>query len=121
MQAEPQRQEEIVYRVDPFTFIFRELDLVREDIRELKDEVKRLNARIEEVNQSLNEKIDHAFFTVNKRLDDFMVDVNKRFDEFMLDVNKRFDDINKRIDRLFLLVIINLLGIVAFLIKSFFF
>jgi len=121
MQAEPQRQEEIIYRADPFTFIFRELDLMREDIRELKDEVKRLNARIEEVNESLNARIEHAFFTVNKRLDDFMLDVNKRFD----DVNKRLDgfmlDVNKRFDRLFLLVIINLLGIVAFLIKSFFF
>jgi len=83
---------------------------MREDIRELKNEVKRLNVRIEEVNQSLNAKIDHAFLTVNKRLD-----------EFMFDVNKRFDDMNKRIDRLFLLVIINLLGIVVFLIKSFFF
>jgi len=31
MQAEPQRQEEIDYRADPFTFIFRELDLVRGD------------------------------------------------------------------------------------------
>jgi len=99
MQTEPQRQEDIIYRADPFTFIFRELDLIREDIRELKGEVKRLSARIEEVNQNLNARIDNLIF----------------------DINKRFDDINKRIDRLFLLVIINLLGIVAFLIKSFFF
>jgi len=98
-RTEPQRQEEIVYRADPFTFIFRELDLVREDIRDLKEDVKRLNVRIEEVNQGLNARIDHVIF----------------------DMNKRFDDINKRIDRLLLLVIINLLGIVAFLIKSFFF
>jgi len=49
---------------------------MREDIRELKNEVKLLNVRIEEVNQSLNAKIDHAFFTVNKRLDEFILDVN---------------------------------------------
>jgi len=99
MQVEPQRHEESIYRADPFTFVFRELDLVREDVRELKNEVKRLNTRIEEVNQSLNVRIDNLIF----------------------DINKRFDDMNKRMDRLFLLVIINLLAIVAFLIKVIFF
>jgi len=95
MQVEPQRQEETIYRADPFTFVFRELDLIREDIREIKSEIKRMN-----------ERIDNVIF-----------DMNKRFD----DMNKRFDDMNKRIDRLFLLVILNLLGIVAFLIKVLFF
>jgi len=95
MQVEPQRHEEIVFRADPFTFVFRELDLTKEDIREIKNETKRINERINNV----------------------IFDINKRFD----DMNKRFDDMNKRIDCLFLLVIINLLGIVAFLIKVLFF
>jgi len=81
MQVEPQRHEEIVYRADPFTFIFRELDLIREDIRGLREEIKRINERIDHLNS----------------------------------------EVNKRLDRLFLLVIINLLGIVAFLIKVLFF
>ncbi|GAB4419518.1 MAG: hypothetical protein OHK0032_15400 [Thermodesulfovibrionales bacterium] len=89
-QAE-EKKEEVLYRADPFTFIFRELDLIHGEIREIKGELA----------------------NVNKRFDD----VNKRFD----DVNKRFDDVHKRLDRLYLIVILNLLGIVAFLIKGFFF
>ncbi len=86
-----ERKEEYLYRADPFTFVFRELDLIHGEIREIKAELA----------------------NVNKRFDD----VNKRFD----DVNKRFDDVNKRIDRLYLIVILNLMGVVAFLIKTFFF
>lgn len=86
-----EKREEYLYRADPFTFVFRELDLIHNEIREIKAELT----------------------NVNKRFDD----VNKRFD----DVNKRFDDVNKRIDRLYIIVILNLMGIVAFLIKTFFF
>lgn len=79
-----EKREEYLYRADPFTFVFRELDLIHSEIREIKAE---------------------------------LTNVNKRFD----DVNKRFDDVNKRIDRLYIIVILNLMGIVAFLIKTFFF
>ncbi len=96
-QAE-EKKEEVLYRADPFTFIFRELDLMHNEIREIKAELANVNRRFDDV---------------NKRFDD----VNKRFD----DVNKRFDDVNKRFDRLYLIVILNLLGIVTFLIKGFFF
>jgi uncharacterized coiled-coil DUF342 family protein len=98
MPQETEKKEEILYRADPFTFVFRELDLLHAQVREIKGELAIINKRFDDV---------------NKRFDD----VNKRFD----DVNKRFDDINKRIDRLYLFVIINLIGIVAFLIKAFFF
>lgn len=90
-----EKREEVLYRADPFTFIFRELDLMHGEIREIKAELA----------------------NVNKRFDD----VNKRFDLMNESVNKRFDDVNKRIDRLYLIVILNLIGIVAFLIKAFFF
>ena len=36
-------------------------------------------------------------------------------------INKRFDDVNKRFDKLYIIVILNLIGISAFLIKEFFF
>ncbi len=72
-----EKREEYLYRADPFTFVFRELDLIHGEIREIKAE--------------------------------------------LVLINKRFDDINKRIDRLYLIVILNLMGIVAFLIKTFFF
>lgn len=83
-QAE-EKKEEVLYRADPLTFIFRELDLMRGEIREFKSETK--------------EEFAH---------------VNNRIDTFMLDVNKR-------LDRLYLIVILNLIGIAAFLIKGFFF
>jgi hypothetical protein len=94
-QAE-EKKEEALYRADPLTFIFRELDLMRAEIREFKSDTK------------------EEFANVNKRLDAFMLDVNKRFDVMN-------DSINKRFDRLYLIVILNLIGIVAFLIKGFFF
>lgn len=72
-----EKREEYLYRADPFTFVFRELDLIHNEIREIKTE--------------------------------------------LTNVNKRFDDVNKRIDRLYIIVILNLMGIVAFLIKTFFF
>jgi len=98
-QAEEKKdREEVLYRADPFTFVFRELDLIHAEIREIKAELADFNRRFDDV---------------NKRFDD----VNKRFDDF----NKRFDDVNKRIDRLYLIVILNLIGIVSFLIKGFFF
>ncbi len=93
-----EKKEEYVYRADPFTFVFRELDLLHGEVREIKNELANVNKRFDDV---------------NRRFDD----VNKRFD----DVNKRFDDVNKRIDRLYLIVILNLMGILAFLIKTFFF
>ncbi|MFN3740983.1 MAG: hypothetical protein ACK4TF_10005 [Thermodesulfovibrionales bacterium] len=97
-----EKREEVLYRADPFTFIFRELDLMHGEIREIKAELANVNKRFDDV---------------NKRFDD----VNKRFDLMNESVNKRFDDVNKRIDRLYLIVILNLIGIVAFLIKAFFF
>ncbi|MBI4689799.1 MAG: hypothetical protein HY754_05990 [Nitrospirae bacterium] len=100
-QAE-EKKEEVLYRADPLTFIFRELDLMHGEIREIKAEITNINKRFDDI---------------NKRFDD----INKRFDTFMFDVNKRFDDVNKRFDRLYLIVILNLIGIVTFLVKGFFF
>ncbi|GAB5046946.1 hypothetical protein [Thermodesulfovibrio sp. TK110] len=31
-----EKPEEIIYRADPFTFVFRELDLLHAEIREIK-------------------------------------------------------------------------------------
>ncbi len=112
MPQETEKKEEILYRADPFTFVFRELDLLHAQVREIKGELANINKRFDDVNKRFDD-VNKRFDDVNKRFDD----VNKRFD----DVNKRFDDMNKRIDRLYLIVIINLIGIVAFLIKGFFF
>jgi hypothetical protein len=79
MAPETEKKEEIVYKADPFAFIFRELDLMHNEIREVKGE---------------------------------LVNVNKRIDSLA-------DGINKRFDRLYIIVILNLIGIVAFLIKAF--
>jgi hypothetical protein len=81
MAPETEKKEEIVYKADPFAFLFRELDLMHNEIREVKGE---------------------------------LVNVNKRIDSLA-------DGINKRFDRLYIIVILNLIGIVAFLIKAFFF
>ncbi len=88
-QAE-EKKEEVLYRADPFTFVLCKLDLIHQEIREVKGELA----------------------NVNRRFDD----VNRQFD----DVNRRFDDVHKRLDRLYIIVILNLIGILAFLIKGFF-
>ena len=88
MAPETEKKEEIVYKADPFAFIFRELDLMHNELREV---------RVELIN-------------VNKRIDDLY--------KFIITMN---GSINKRFDRLYIIVILNLIGIVAFLIKTFFF
>jgi SMC interacting uncharacterized protein involved in chromosome segregation len=89
-QPEPNR-EEVVYRIDPFSIIFRELDLLHSEIREIKSEISFLHRRIDET--------------------------NKRIDETNLRIDELARDINRRLDKLFLVVIINLVVIIAFLLK----
>jgi peptidoglycan hydrolase CwlO-like protein len=89
-QSEPNR-EEVVYRIDPFSIIFRELDL-------LHSEISFLHKRIDETNKRIDE--------MNIRIDE----TNKRIDELAR-------DINRRLDKLFLVVIINLVAIIGFLLK----
>ena len=54
-QSEPNR-EEVVYRIDPFSIIFRELDLLHSEIREIKSEISFLHKRIDETNKRIDEK-----------------------------------------------------------------
>jgi SMC interacting uncharacterized protein involved in chromosome segregation len=89
-QPEPNR-EEVVYRIDPFSIIFRELDLLHSEIREIKSEISFLHRRIDET--------------------------NKRIDETNLRIDELARDINRRLDKLFLVVIINLVAIIGFLLK----
>ena len=89
-QSEPNR-EEVVYRIDPFSIIFRELDLLHSEIREIKSEISFLHKRIDET--------------------------NKRIDETNLRIDELARDINRRLDKLFLVVIINLVAIIGFLLK----
>ncbi|MFN3739264.1 MAG: hypothetical protein ACK4TF_01145 [Thermodesulfovibrionales bacterium] len=141
-QAE-EKKEEYLYRADPFTFVFRELDLIHGEIREIKAELGLINKRLDSMNESVNKRFDSMNESINKRFDSMNESVNKRFESMNESVNKRFDsmnesinkrfesmnesinkrfdDVNKRIDRLYLIVILNLMGIVAFLIKTFFF
>jgi SMC interacting uncharacterized protein involved in chromosome segregation len=90
LQPEPNR-EEVVYRIDPFSIIFRELDLLHSEIREIKSEISFLHRRIDET--------------------------NKRIDETNLRIDELARDINRRLDKLFLVVIINLVAIIGFLLK----
>jgi peptidoglycan hydrolase CwlO-like protein len=89
-QSEPNR-EEVVYRIDPFSIIFRELDLLHSEIREIKSEISFLHRRIDET--------------------------NKRIDETNLRIDELARDINRRLGKLFLVVIINLVAIIGFLLK----
>ncbi|NCO67658.1 MAG: hypothetical protein COY75_07820 [Nitrospirae bacterium CG_4_10_14_0_8_um_filter_41_23] len=107
MAPETEKKEEIVYKADPFAFIFRELDLMHNEIREVKVEIKTgLDAT--------NRRIDSMSDSINKRIDSMDDSINRRIDSMS-------DSINKRFDRLYIIVILNLIGIVAFLIKTFFF
>jgi uncharacterized coiled-coil DUF342 family protein len=92
MSLQPeQNREEVVYRIDPFSIIFRELDLLHSEIREIKSEISFLHKRIDET--------------------------NKRIDETNLRIDELARDINRRLDKLFLVVIINLVAIIGFLLK----
>jgi uncharacterized coiled-coil DUF342 family protein len=92
MSLQPEsNREEVVYRIDPFSIIFRELDLLHSEIREIKSEISFLHKRIDET--------------------------NKRIDETNLRIDELARDINRRLDKLFLVVIINLVAIIGFLLK----
>ena len=91
-------REEVVYRIDPFSIIFRELDLLHSEIRKIKSEISFLHKRIDETNKRIDE--------MNIRIDK----TNKRIDELAR-------DINRRLDKLSLVVIINLVAIIGFLLK----
>lgn len=106
MAPEVEKKEEIVYKADPFAFVFRELDLMHNEIREVKGELITINKRIDSMNESINKRIDDLYKLI--------ISMNESS-------NKRFDDVNKRFDTLFIIVILNLIGITAFLIKEFFF
>jgi septal ring factor EnvC (AmiA/AmiB activator) len=97
LQPESNRGE-VVYRIDSFSIIFRELDLLHSEIREIKSEISFLHKRIDETNNRIDE--------MNIRIDE----TNKRIDELAR-------DINRRLDKLFLVVIINLVAILGFLLK----
>ena len=106
MAPETEKKEEIVYKADPFAFLFRELDLMHNEIREVKGELVNVNKRIDDTNKRIDD-LYKFIITMNDS-------INKRFDSMS-------DSINKRFDRLYIIVILNLIGIVAFLIKEFFF
>jgi len=110
MSPEVEKKEEIVYKADPFAFLFRELDLMHNEIREIKGELVNLNKRIDSMDGRINNRIDDLYKFIIGMNDS----INKRFDSMN-------DSINKRFDRLYIIVILNLIGIVAFLIKEFFF
>jgi len=80
MEPQPEETKEVVYRIDPFSIIFRELELIHSEIREIKSEMVFLHQRIDET--------------------------NKRIDETNLRIDALASDINKRLDKLFLVVII---------------
>ncbi|MBI5140852.1 MAG: hypothetical protein HZA20_01505 [Nitrospirae bacterium] len=114
MSPQVEKQEEVIYRADPFTFIFRELDLIHNEIREIKSEIAGIHHRMDLMNDSINKRFEVMSDSINKRFDTMNDSINKRFDTMN-------DSINKRFDRLYLVVILNLVGMVSFLIKSFFF
>lgn len=42
-------KKEEIYKADPFTFVFRELDLIHREVREVKDDIKRLENKIDKL------------------------------------------------------------------------
>jgi len=71
MAPETEKKEEIVYKADPFTFIFRELDLMHNEIREVKGELVTINKRIDDLykfiitmNDSINKRFDRLYIIV---------------------------------------------------------
>ena len=109
MELQPEGTKEVVYRIDPFSIIFRELDLIHSEIREIKSEIVFLHQRIDETNKRIDE--------MNKRIDEMNIAINKRIDETNLRIDALASDINRRLDKLFLVVIINLIAIIGFLFK----
>lgn len=66
------------------------------DIETLKQNVKRLDERID----NLERRMEEQFKEVNERIDDLEQRTDNRFEEIKMEMNKRFEEINEKVDNL---------------------
>ncbi len=52
------------YKTDPFTFVFKELDIIHREIVELKTDIKETNKKIDERIGEVNKRIDKLYLFV---------------------------------------------------------
>lgn len=50
MPQTEEKREEIIYRADPFILVFRELDLIHGEIREIKADLATINKSFDDLN-----------------------------------------------------------------------
>jgi len=75
---------------DEFRQILSRLDILEQDVAELKAEVKDLR-------KEMNQRFDLLYSEMNQRFDR----VNERFDRLYSEMNERFDRMNERFDQMY--------------------
>ena len=77
---------------------------LREDIQDIRNEIRGVNSRADGFHQSLNERIDESNRSVNERIDELNNSLTKRIDESNRSLVQRIDEsnrsVNGRIDEL---------------------
>ena len=101
--SETIEQKTYEFKADPFTFVFRELDILHREIIELKTDIK-----------EIDKKFDNKFEALDKKIDDTSESLDKKID-------LKYDALDKKLDRLYLIVIVTLIGTLGSLIKLLFF
>ncbi len=70
------------------------LGTIVEELREVRKELARLDANVDETNRRIDE--------TNKRIDTLVLEFQKRVDSLTLEIQRQFGEANKRIDALVL-------------------
>jgi len=93
---------------------------VREDIQDLRLEIRGLHGRIDESHRSLSERIDETNRSLSGRIDESHRSLGERIDAFNHSLSQRLEETNRRLDSRFtwmMTTMVALAGVIVAVIK----
>lgn len=96
------------------------ISYLREDIQDVRNEIRGVHARIDESNRSQNERIDETNRSLGERIDETNRSLSQRIEESSQLLNARIDDLSKRLDSRFtwmMTTMVALTGVIVAVIK----
>lgn len=124
----PEREKEVSVPLDFDRYVASELRALGQRITDLKGIMDERFAHMDERFVALEKSMDERFVALKESMEGQLAQADKRFSEFRENVNMRFENVNMRFDKLestlkwsiglFVPVIV---GILAIIIKVFFF
>mgnify|MGYP000091242635 CR=1 FL=1 len=81
---------------DEFREVLSRLDIIENDVSDLKEEVSKLGLEMNERFDRINERFDRMNESINERFDRMNESINQRFDRMNESINERFDRMSDR-------------------------